>query len=222
MQEKIFHALNRGTDKRKIFFTTEDYLRFIHNMSDFNNREIAFLSYRNRRHYSEVSAPKEDDKIVDVLCWALMPNHFHILLQERKARGSSIFIQKLTGGYTMYFNPRHQRSGTLFQGRSKIIPVADNPHFLHLPFYILANPLDIFQSNWKKNGLKDISGAMNFLEKYKWSSFREMISVNSDPSVINKKLFFSLFDWDRNGWKNEFIAWLRGYDQADDPFNFRS
>lgn len=222
MQEKIFHALNRGTDKRKIFFTTEDYLRFTHNMSDFNNREIAFLSYRNRRHYSEVSAPKEEDKIVDVLCWALMPNHFHILLQERRARGASMFIQKLTGGYTMYFNPRHQRSGTLFQGRSKILSVNDNPHFLHLPFYILANPLDIFQSNWKEKGLKDIPGAINFLEKYKWSSFHEIADPRGNSSVINTELFFNLFDWDKNGWKKEFTAWLQGYDPTADSFNFRS
>lgn len=222
MQEKIFHALNRGTDKRKIFFTTEDYFRFIHNMSDFNNREITFLSYRNRRHYSEVSAPKEKNKIVDVLCWTLMPNHFHILLQERRTRGASTFIQKLTGGYTMYFNPRHQRSGTLFQGRSKIISITDNPHFLHLPFYILANPLDIFQPNWKERGLKDISGAMRFLAKYRWSSFPEIADADGDPGIINKKLFFSLFDWNKNGWKKEFAAWLQGYDQDHDPCVFRS
>lgn len=218
MQEAIYHALNRGTDKRKIFLAKGDYLRFVHNMSDFNNREIAFLSYRNRRRYSEVSAPKEEDKIVDVLCWALMPNHFHILLQERNIRGAAIFVQKLTGGYTMYFNPRHDRSGTLFQGRSKILPIAEHPHFLHLPFYILANPLDIFQPRWKEAGIRDISGAMRFLETYPWSSFPALSTTDNESAVINKDLFFSMFGWDTHTWQDEFKAWLRGYDQNADPF----
>ena len=181
-------------------------------MRDFNNREVAFLSYRNRQRYSEVSAPKEKDKIVDVLCWALIQNHFHIMLQEREKRGASMFVQKLTGGYTMYFNPRHQRSGTLFQGRSKIISVERDAHFLHLPFYILANPLDIFQPKWREKGLKNTKQALEFLEDYRWSAFNELVHGNREPQVVNRKLFFDLFDTNETRLRDDFTEWLDAYE----------
>lgn len=214
----IFHVINRGVERRKIFLTQADYLRFVHNLQDFNNKEVAYLSYPKRRRRSEVSPPTtEVDKIVDVLCWSILDNHFHNMIKERCRHGASRFAQKITGGYTMYFNPRHQRSGTLFQGRSKVIPVGSEAHFLHLPFYVLANPLDRFQPKWREQGLKDINRAIEFLTTHRWSAFPDLVGKENFPDVINRKLFFELFDLNEKRFINEFKEWLAGYRKSEHP-----
>lgn len=213
MTNGFSHILNRGFEKRRIFFSEKDYLRFTHNLLDFNNREVAFLSYKNRRIYSEVTLPKEKNKIVDVLIWCEMPNHFHIMTHNRIEKGASLFAQKVTGGYTMQFNLHHQRSGTLFQGRTKVITVNHEAHWLHLPFYILANPLDIYQPGWKERGLRDPKKAFTFLKNYRWSALSDLLGKENFPKVINRELFFQLFNLDEKRLKKQLLEWLAGYNE---------
>ncbi|MBI4137644.1 MAG: hypothetical protein HY472_00130 [Candidatus Sungbacteria bacterium] len=223
MSETISHILNRGVERRKIFLSQKDYLRFIHNLEDFNSQEITSLSYRNRRKYadakrSEVTPPKSP--LVDVICWCLIANHFHIMAREKIDKGASAFAQKLTVGYTMYFNPRHQRNGTLFQGRTKIIPILRDAHFLHLPFYILANPLDLFEPRWREKGIKNPKRAFRYLENYRWSAFRDLIGNQNFPKSINKEIFFDLFETNEKKLRDDFLEWLAGYSQDEDWTRF--
>lgn len=213
MKEDFFHILNRGVEKRKIFLDKEDYLRFIHNMEDFNNANNIIQSYYRRRNMTEVSSPskKSIKKLVDILCWCLMPNHPHLYVQEKIDGGASVYIKKLTGGYTMYFNLKNKRSGTLFQGRSKIIRIERNEHFTCLPFYIFSNPIKLIEPKWKENGIKNLKKVMEFLENYKWSSYSDLIGKNNFPEVINKKLFYETYDTNEKQLKKDFTEWLRGF-----------
>lgn len=204
----IFHILNRGVDKRKIFNGDKDYLRFAHNLFDFNTTENVILSYyRRRANLSDVRRPTEEE-LVDVVCWCLLPNHVHILAAEKFPGAASIFSKKIFGGYTKYFNEQNKRSGVLFQGRSKIILVKREGHFLYLPFYIHLNPLDLFQSDWKEAGVKNTKRAMEFLEDYRWSSFFELNKRNDLSSIMNKKLFFEITDTNPKKHKKDLENWL--------------
>lgn len=215
--ENIFninHILNRGVEKRKIFLDNDDYLRFINNLSDFNDKNITLLSYKNRRKYfldktEFLNRPK--NPLVNIVCWSLMPNHYHILTIEKIRYGTSLFSRKITIGYTNYFNLKNNRSGVLFQGRSKIINISKNPHFRHLPFYILSNPLKLLQPNWKEKGIHDHKKTFEFLENYKWSSLPDILGKNNFPEIINKELFFDLFDMNAKQFKTEFKKWLIEY-----------
>ncbi len=80
MEGRTYHLLNRGVEKRDIFLSDRDRIRFIDDMTDFNSPEQTVLSYRNRRHVSDVRRP--NDRLVHILCWALMPNHPHLLVME--------------------------------------------------------------------------------------------------------------------------------------------
>lgn len=210
----IFHLLNRGVEKRKIFLNTTDYVRFAHNLFDFNDRDNADQSYYIRRKqnslYTEVAPPYKKE-IVDVFCWTLMPNHPHILITEREAGFAGVFSRKVFGGYTMYFNEQNERNGVLFQGRTKIIRVKRDAHFIYLPFYIHLNPLDLFQSNWKKDGIKDINGAIKFLEEYRWSNLRDIIGIGNGEfaHVTNKELFFKIFTTNEKQYRKDFRTWLK-------------
>lgn len=215
MDGNIFHLLNRGVEKRKIFYDATDYLRFAHNLSDFNDKNNADQSYYVRRKRppsnSKVAPLYLKEEIVDVLSWCLMPNHPHILIAERKERTAGVFSRKVFGGYTMYFNEQNKRSGVLFQGKTKIIRVNRDAHFLYLPFYIHLNPLSIFQPNWKGIGVKDVDGAINFLEKYRWSNLRDILG-NGDGEfmhITNRELFFELFDTNEKQYRKDFRLWLK-------------
>ena len=214
MESQIFHILNRGVEKRKIFFTGEDYLRFVDNLRDFNDKKITILSYHRRSKPNSQISPVGDripDRLVDVLCWCLMPNHFHSLVRGKTDQGASKFTKKVTGGYTAYFNIKNKRSGVLFQGRSKIIRVERDLHFFYLPFYIFSNPIELIEPNWKERGIGNFNKVINFLENYKYSAFPDVTGQENFPSVVNKSLFYELFNTNPEKFKKDFIDWLENY-----------
>ncbi|MCG2809740.1 MAG: hypothetical protein L6275_05395 [Candidatus Portnoybacteria bacterium] len=217
MKGDIYHILNRGVDKRKIFLGDQDCLRFVYNLYDFNNKNETFMSYRNRRK-SERSAlvkPNSDDKLVDVLCWCLMSNHYHILVREKRDGGASMFSKKVNSSYTQYFNLKNERSGVLFQGKSKIILIKKDNHFTYLPFYIFANPIQLIDKNWKENGLSNQKQTIKFLEDYKWSSYLDIIGKDNFSFVTNQNKFFELFIADKKQFKKDFTEWLVGFTKAE-------
>ena len=99
-------------------------------------------------------------------------------------------MQKLGTGYSMYFNQKYKRVGGLFQGRFKAIRVEKQGHFLHLPFYIHANPVLKYYGgstsiHWKM--------AMKRLENYRWSSFPDYIGKKNFPSVTSRKFITDFY-----------------------------
>lgn len=195
MKGDVYHILNRGVEKRKIFLNDKDYLRFVHNLYDFNDKNEVLMSYFKRR-LAKSAIRKPTKALVDILCWCLMPNHYHVLVKERIDGGAGMFSKKISSGYTQYFNLKNDRSGVLFQGKSKIIPIKKDEHFAYLPYYILSNPVKLVERNWKEDGIKDFKKVRKFLENYKWSSLH---NVNERKS------------------KKDFLEWLVGYRIADQP-----
>lgn len=196
VENEIYHIYNRGVEKRSIFADKQDYLRFIHGLFEFNNKE----SIVNTLHYFDPKSMeinpfyiekerKPRKLLVEILIFALMPNHFHLLIKQKKENGIIKFMQKLGTGYTMYFNKKYQRVGGLFQGRFKAALINEEAHFIHLPFYIHANPLDLFHYR----GSTSIMEIMRFLENYKWSSFPDYIGKKNFPSVTSRELFLEFF-----------------------------
>lgn len=224
MEENIYHLLNRGVEKRKIFLNDRDYKRFVHNIDDFNSTDNVQQSYFRRRidqsSLTDVRRPSE--KIVEIICWALMPNHPHLMVVEKKEGGVSNFAKKIFGGYTKYFNEQNKRSGVLFQGRSKKILVQKEAHFLYLPFYIHLNPLDLFQPGWKEKGIKDVKGAMKFLEEYRWSNYRDIIGEGEREfsNITNRELFFEMFQTSAKEYKKDLEEWIRGGGYKEDFSDF--
>ena len=150
----------------------------------------------------------DKEPIVDILAWCLMSNHFHLLVKEKTKGAAGQFSKKITGGYTQCFNLKRNRSGVLFQGKTKIIPVNNDPHFLYIPYYIFTNPIKLKQPDWKEAGVKKPAEMLNFIENYKWSSLQDTIGKNNFPEVVNKKLFFELFNTDEKEIKKEIKNWI--------------
>lgn len=203
----IKHVFNRGINKNNIFIDNSDRQRFLECLYKFNNEGLALRS-ESKSFFND---PPPQERIVEVLKWVIMPNHFHLLLQETVEGGISEFVRRLGNGYTKYFNIKHKKSGFLFQNRTKMVLVENNRQFLYIPYYIDLNVLDINFPNWKKTGLKDINRALQFIENYTWSSSPDYLTnQNRDiSSIINKELFNDLFDTDEKFYKKELKYFIK-------------
>lgn len=99
---------------------------------------------------------KNTEKLVEIVCFVLMPNHFHFLLKQQQDNGISKFLSQFTNSYTRYVNTVHERVGPLFQGMFKSVHVETNEQLLHLSRYIHLNPVvshiirkeDLFSYPW--------------------------------------------------------------------------
>lgn len=220
---QIYHVYNRGVDKRKIFTDDQDYLRFIHDLFEFNDEEPALnIYYRLPQLQSyevqprkiarkAVRAREKRKLLVEVLVFCLMPNHYHLLLRQLKDDGVIKFMQKLGTGYTMYFNQRYGRVGSLFQGRFKAVLVNRDAHFIHLPYYIHSNPLDLEFPEWRNKEITNYREAVESLENYRWSSFPDYIGKKNFSSVTSREFLLRFFHGPKN-YKKETIKWLKEID----------
>ena len=205
---EYYHIFNRGMSKQTIFHDNTDRARFLFLILYFQSPVILQNISRSVKEFVKHSVFNIDkqeiikDKFVELTSFCLMPNHFHLLLRQKKENSISKFMQKLGTGYTMYFNQKYERVGSLFQGRFKAILVDRQAHFIHLPFYIHLNPLEIYR------GSTSLISTMNFLENYRWSSFPDYIGKKNFPSVTSREFLSEFFKGSEN-YKKEIFKWLK-------------
>jgi putative transposase len=209
--EEFYHIYNRGIEKRKTFLDKDDYFRFTlllylsNGDRPVNMRETRTLG----ADFFGLSKIIQGDALVDIGAYCLMPNHFHILLRERVEGGISKFMLRVLTAYSMYFNRRYDRTGSLWEGVFKARHADTDEYLKYLFSYIHLNPVKIIQSNWKEEGIKDIIKTKNYLSKYKHSSFLDYLESGRHQAVIlNKKEFPDYFSEDLN-FQEDLIDWLK-------------
>ena len=119
-KDHYYHVFNRGVDKRNIFELQEDLYYFFKRLIDLN-KDGTNHSINNNRYKGQGRVAKDEDAgaLVSIVSYCLLPNHFHLVLKQESEGGISKFMQKLGTSYTMYFNQKYKRSGSLFQGKFK-------------------------------------------------------------------------------------------------------
>jgi len=137
---EYYHIYNRGVDKRKIFLSDKDYFRFLTSMKEFNQVDPIFSLYWHNQQKRKLDVGVGHlQKLVEIICYCLNPNHIHLILKQVTENGISEFMKRLGGGYTNYFNHRYKRSGVLFQGKFKSVHIKTNAHLLYLSAYVNRN-----------------------------------------------------------------------------------
>ena len=195
--EEFFHVLNRGVDKRKVFMSSADYARFIHDMWEFNDTHHAYNAGRkieDKPYMIDVRRQSyAKERLVRVHFFCLMGNHYHLLLSPIVENGVALFIKKLNGGYAKYFNEKYERVGALWQGKYKSVPIETDRHFLYIPYYIHFNALDLYAPEWRKQRVASPKKAEAFLKNYRWSSHLDYAGEKNFPSVTDRKFFLEYF-----------------------------
>jgi len=133
---EYYHVYNRGIEGRSIFSTPEDVEYFISRAQVFNKIEAIGGLYRESLPKYKKNTKK---KLVDIVCYAFNPNHFHFLMTPLVDKGIENFMQRLCTGHAMFFNNKYKRKGRLFQGVFKSTHIDSNEYLLHLSVYINLN-----------------------------------------------------------------------------------
>lgn len=200
---KIYHIYNRGVEKRDIFLSDGDRWRFLQGLYLFNDENgTANLLYRleqqkGKMHFGilreYMSRHNADRKpLVRIVADCLKPNHYHLLLQEIQENGISRFMQKLGTGYTGFFNKKHERVGSLFQGTFKAVEVKSDEQLMYLFAYINAiNPGQELEPELKSDA-QDPEELLSFIEHYPWSTHLEYLGKR-ESIIIEKGIAETLF-----------------------------
>lgn len=186
---EIYHIVVRAVDGLKLFRDEKDYLRKIHNLFEFNDSNPTKWQYR--RYYEngsrDIIKREKRNLLSEILTFCLMPNHIHLLVRQLIDGGISKFMRKIGAGYGIYYNNKYKRSGHVFQGKYRAVHVKNDQQLQTTFVYIHANPVSLIAPNWKENGIKDVNGAVSFLENYKWSSYQDYLQNKNFPSLTSRE-----------------------------------
>jgi putative transposase len=210
---EFYHIYNRGNSKQKIFLDDNDRDRFL---------KLLYLcnSEKNIRFREDIIEKKIDvwdfdrgKSLASLGAWVLMPNHFHVLicLPPRSllgGEGISLFMKKLCTGYSMYFNKKYQRTGKLFEGVFKSTHLVRDEQLKYIFSYIHLNPIKLIDPQWKEKGIKNTQQAINFLQKYRWSSYKDYIGEDRPENKILFKKDFPTYFPKKKDFNKEILEWL--------------
>ena len=181
----FYHIYNRGVERRTIFTDKNDYERFVALLYLCNGTKPVVIGRSLRVGTMEALLKTErGEPLVDIGAYCLMPNHFHLLLHEKKQGGISAFMQKLSTAYSMHFNTRQKRSGVLFEGRFKARIVDKEAYLVYLFAYIHLNPVKLIDPTWKEEGISDVPRARDFLQTYQFSSYLDFLGIGRTEAKI--------------------------------------
>lgn len=190
-----YHIFNRGVEKRPIFSDNRSYRRFIETLNyyRFINTPLKLsnffkLSLKNRS--TIIKDLRFTPTHVTICCFALMHNHFHLLLRQNSDNGISKFMKNLGDSYTKYFNTRRNRIGPLFQGQFKAVRVESDDQLSHVSRYIHLNP---YSSCIVKN--------IDDLLHYPWTSLPIYAQTENNLSICDISPIMQPFKTWKAYWK---------------------
>lgn len=143
-----------------------------------NDRRAIFTDDADRQRYLAVLRDVASQSGLAVHAYVLMPNHAHLLATPQAAGDVGRTLQALGRRYVRWFNDRHARTGSLFEGRYRSTVVEADRYLLACMRYIELNPV--------RAGLVD-QPAM-----FRWSSHRHHIGLSVDPLIVDHAVYWAL------------------------------
>lgn len=162
-----YHIYNRGVEKRSVFKHESDYHFFLSLLDSYLTPKLPFNPKTIVRHTPYWRSKLQENE-VELLCYCLMPNHFHLLLKQNSSSGITKFMRRIANAYVKYFNKKYDRVGSLFQGKFKAVLIETEPYLLHLSRYIHLNPSEL---------------EVGPLDTYPYSSYPEYLGSRVTPWV---------------------------------------
>jgi putative transposase len=155
--EITFHIVQRGNDRSRTFFVDDDYRAYLN-----------LLNLMSARYATDVHA------------YVLMTNHVHLLMTSKLADGVSRTMQQVAAGYSRRINDRHQRTGTLWEGRFRSSAIDSEFYCLACYRYIELNPVR--------------AGLVQYPGDYRWSSYAENAGLCAPAIVKHHPCYLALAD----------------------------
>ncbi|NLH38957.1 MAG: hypothetical protein GX445_02715 [Elusimicrobia bacterium] len=187
----VYHIFNKSIADFVIFNTDSDFNRFISTMKFYlydQKKSISSEIFYADKH-GEVFVPNSgDDKLINIICYTIMPTHFHLIVDDFDDDYVSKYMNNIQNSYTRYFNLKHKRKGPLWQSRFHRIAVQKDEYLIHLTRYIHLNPVTAF--------------LVSKPEDWKYSSYQEYIA-GEEINCVYKKYFPENYNF--NKFYKEFV-----------------
>ncbi|NCQ54241.1 hypothetical protein GW791_02255, partial [Candidatus Saccharibacteria bacterium] len=130
----FYHVYARGHNKGLIFRDDEDYRVFLNLLKRY--LDIIIINNSSGRPYANLYGQ------IELNCYCLMPNHFHLLLYQINEHAMTQLMRFIMTGYSRYFNKKYELSGALFETTYKASIISINKYLIHISRYIHINPKD--------------------------------------------------------------------------------
>lgn len=199
VEDNYYHLYGRGVNQQKIFLDDTDRIRFIFLLTHFQSPvPIYNISWYSKSFIKYGAFRIGEDKIdkilkkrhIELVSFALMPNHFHVLVRNLSDSIISVYMQRILTSYSKYFNAKYNKKGHVFEGPFGAKYIGDNRQLLHLSAYIHKNPSSL--DEWKNN-----------YDVYPWSSYQDYLGLNRWGQLLSTDIILKQFK-DQNKYK-EFI-----------------
>jgi len=184
-----YHIFNRGNNKQLIFLDIRDWVRFLfliiylQSPIVFQNLGRQVSCYLKRSVFNVDHGDRQklvQKRYVKLISFVLMPNHFHLIVNELEEGGIAQYMQRVLCAYTKYFNKKYGKIGHVFQGPYKAVHIQDNKQLLYLSTYIHRNPREL--PLWK-----------NKEHIYQWSSYKDYIKENRWEKLLDQDIIANQF-----------------------------
>ncbi len=145
---EIYHVFARSIAEFKIFNSNRQFLRIKNAIRYYQVENMPFklskflkLKEVKEKGFNNVfiSALHGKEKLVQIICYCIMPTHIHLALKQLKDKGISIFMGNLLNSYSRYFNIQTRRKGPLWEDKFRNVLVETDEQLLHLTRYIHLN-----------------------------------------------------------------------------------
>ncbi|MCK5157472.1 MAG: transposase [Spirochaetales bacterium] len=160
-----------------------------------HNKNYIYEDTRDKKQFLNLSEELLDIYDFSLLYYALMDNHYHVLLEMGNDSISTI-MQKLNLNYSRYYNKRYNRIGTIYGGRFSSRSVTNNAHLFRLLRYIAHNPVR--------------AGIVKYPGEYRWSAHPAI--RNNLNSVVAQEKVLHYFGQDREVARNRYITLIEDPD----------
>jgi len=191
---EYYHIFNRAVSKQVIFHDFGDYARFLFLILYFQapvkilhiSRAVKdFVKYFSQSGQSSALTTGLEKEIVkkrmvELIAFCIMPNHFHLLLKELEEGGIAAYMQRVLTAYSKYYNTKYEKSGHVFQGPYRAVHIKDDRQLLHVSAYIHRNAREI--SRWFRKE-----------DHYPWSSYQDFIGENRWEGLLLPEMILGEF-----------------------------
>lgn len=186
---EFYHVYAHSVGDMNIFRADRDYERFLTALFVANGkRDISHLDrYNGLNLVSDIRDGKINigDNLLDIVGFCLMPNHFHLILREKKDGNISLFMHRTLVSFAKYFNRKYERRGHVFERTFDAKHLNGDKYLMRALAYVHLNPKDL--KGWKKKEAE-----------YPWSSFQDYIGENRWGSLLKISFATDYFDSDKN------------------------
>ncbi len=190
---EVYHVFSRSIAGYRIFAGDRDRQRMLMILRYYRQTEVR-IKFSKFLKCQDQFKHRNDDRLVDIIAYCLMPTHIHLILRQLREEGISTYMRKVLNSYARYFNTKYNRKGPLYEGRFRTVLIESNEQLYHLTRYVHLNPVTAHLAEMP--------------EQWQASSYNEFIlNCDNDEKLCT---YGDLLDIDKEAYK-EFVMSRRDY-----------